>query len=125
MHVYDALCEVEPGVADWAERTFPEATLETVLKHLRREEDELAEAVGEQVGPELADCWMILAHLHRLADRAAAYLVERALDEGLDLAEEVKGKMAVNRARRWGEPDADGVVEHVREDSPRNQHSDA
>lgn len=112
--VFDALYVIEDEVADWAEVAFPEATLETITTHLRREEVELSEASGELLAGELADCWILLAHLRRMIERAEAYLVEQAARVDIDLADEVIKKMKINCRRTWGEPDDEGVVEHVR-----------
>lgn len=82
----------------WARATFPHETTESVVKHLRKEVVELANAPGDP--GEIADCLILVA---RLADR-----------HGIDLAAAVHAKLAILRTREWGEPDADGVVEHVR-----------
>lgn len=85
----------------WARATFPTETTEGVVKHLQKEVGELAKEPGDP--GEIADVLILLA---RLADR-----------HGIDLAEAVRDKLAILRTREWGEPDADGVVEHVRGDA--------
>lgn len=82
----------------WARATFPLETTGGVVKHLQKEVGELAKAPGDP--GEIADVLILLA---RLADR-----------HGIDLADAVRDKLAILRTREWGEPDADGVVEHVR-----------
>ncbi len=99
IYVFDALYEIEDEVADWAEVAFPEATLETITTHLRRGEVELSEASGELLAGELADCWILLAHLRRMIEHAEAYLVEQAARVDIDLTDEVIKKMKINRRR--------------------------
>ena len=83
----------------WQAETFPHATPASVAEHLRREAEELA---GEPSNPaEMADIF----HL----------LVAAAEANGYDLADLIAAKFAINRSRRWGQPDRSGVVEHVRE----------
>lgn len=94
-HLEDVLAEV----VAWGRETFPSSTDQSKIAHLRKEVDELAERPMD--GTEMADVLMILAHL------AAAH--------GVDLTTTVKHKLAVCRTRTWGQPDAAGVVEHVRE----------
>jgi NTP pyrophosphatase (non-canonical NTP hydrolase) len=93
-------------VGEWADATFTQATPTSIVAHLRREVEELAATT--HLGPpdaeeaEAADCFLLLLHLaHR---------------RGYSLLGAAHGKFAENRARRWGQPDAEGVVEHVREE---------
>jgi hypothetical protein len=66
--------------------------------------DQLAEQVAHwQAAPtdpeEIADIFMLVVSAARV--------------NGIDLADVVRRKLAKNRARPWGPPDADGVVRHV------------
>jgi NTP pyrophosphatase (non-canonical NTP hydrolase) len=95
---------VQSDVGRWAEAAFPHSTDWSVLCHLRREVDELGDAVAvgrqEWVREEAADCLLLL---YCLADRC-----------GFDLHSAVTEKLGINQRRTWGEPDADGVAEHTR-----------
>lgn len=82
----------------WQAETFPHATPASVAEHLRREAEELEAAPADP--EEIAD----LFHL----------LIAAAEANGYDLIDVVASKFAINRARTWGQPDAHGVVEHVR-----------
>ena len=95
--VRDAWWSLQYEIGEWAEKTFPKATPETILAHLRREIEELA-AKGDE--DELADCLLLLMHY---AHKKKLHSYQAILD-----------KFAVNKARKWGKPDAEGVVEHVR-----------
>lgn len=85
-------------VGTWARTTFPTATQENWVAHLGREVKELA---ASQHPAEAADCLILLLGLAHV--------------NGYDLMAEAQAKMVVNRARKWGKPDAEGVVEHVDE----------
>lgn len=51
---------------------------------------------------EAADVFLLLLHFsHR---------------SGFSLMDEARRKLEINKRRQWGEPDAEGVVEHVREE---------
>jgi hypothetical protein len=84
----------------WQRETFPRATALSAANHLVREAKELLEDPSEL--SELADV-IILA-------------VGVADQLGIDIEEVVRIKLEINKERVWGEPDEDGVVEHV----PRN-----
>lgn len=97
-------------VGHWAEQTFPKATDTSVCIHLGREVAELRGwcAAAErspvetaEIAAEAADCFLLLLHLAHRCD--------------FSLLDAAHAKMATNRQRTWGEPDAAGVVEHVRE----------
>ena len=49
---------------------------------------------------EMADVFLLLIHL--------------ADGEGVNLLEAGAAKLKKNQARKWGKPDSEGVVEHVR-----------
>jgi hypothetical protein len=88
-------------VNEWQAATFPRATPASVVEHLRRE---VAELVADPTDTsELADVVFLAIGL--------------AYELDVDLKQIVAEKLAVNRARTWGEPDDHGVVEHVREAS--------
>lgn len=80
---------------EFANATFTTASPHSKAEHLRREAVELADAPHDT--EEMADVFLLLAHL----------------SDGHDLAGAVSRKLAKNRARKWGQPDADGVVEHL------------
>lgn len=88
---------------EWTMATFPHQTEVSAFKHAQREWRELEsqfEADGTLDPIEMVDVVMLL-----LASQHSA---------GNDFKAEFARKLAVNKARRWSEPDADGVVEHVR-----------
>jgi hypothetical protein len=84
---------------EFGRRTFPRATTASVAAHLQREALELAASPCDP--NEIADVVILLAHLAHLA--------------GVDLTLAVRAKHEINLARTWGQPDSQGVVEHVRE----------
>lgn len=87
-------------IVAWQAMTFPQATPASVAEHLKREAVELTDEPSS--AEEIADVF------HLLVAAAAA--------NGYDLGDIVATKLAVNQARRWGQPDpATGVVEHLKE----------
>ncbi len=86
----------------WQAETFPRATPASVVEYLRREVQELV--ADPTSTSELADVIFLAVGL--------------AYELGVDLTTIVAEKLAINKARRWGEPDFLGVVEHVRETTP-------
>lgn len=93
----DTLEAALEDVRSWQRETFPLASPKSVAAHLLKEAHELAKAPEDHL--EAADVLMLLAGLRSNAELLAA----------------VRTKLAECQARTWGAPDADGVVEHVRE----------
>ncbi len=76
------------------------------IAHLAKEVGELAERPFDDM--EYADCMLLL--------------LDAASNAGLpadDLLNTCWEKLAINRARTWGEPDENNVIEHVRDDPPQ------
>lgn len=86
-------------VNEWQAVTFPRATPASVVEHLRREVQELVADPTDL--SELADVVFLAVGL--------------AYELGVDLKTVVAEKLAVNKARTWGQPDEQGVTEHIRE----------
>ena len=82
----------------WGDATFPRETLRSLSVHIRKEARELRR---DPTDPhEIADVLMLT---FALANKA-----------GVDVVSAFREKLAICKAREWGEPDADGVTEHVR-----------
>lgn len=127
------MSKFQDEVGEWAEKTFTQATDDSIRAHFAREVLELVgitvmeKAIrdtlekhrvttpsgetgvpfriysGEtrklQTEEEIADCNMLLLHLcHR---------------RQIDLDEAMRQKFEINKVRRWGKPDAEGVCEHI------------
>lgn len=88
---------------DWGVATFQQSTPHTTAAHLAKEVAELQADPTD--GSEYADCLGLLCHGARRA--------------GVDLVQALNDKLAVNKARKWGKPNAQGFVEHVREGEPQ------
>jgi len=112
---------VTEEIQDWQRATFPGTSILGRAKHLQKEAGEVVAAVEAltaqatrqpyddaatmaaiaDVGEELADAFMLL--------------VAVASKAGVNLHEVAAAKLAKNRLRKWGKPDADDVIEHVAE----------
>jgi len=61
-------------------------------------------------------------HLSHSPDEAAdcfLLLLQHAHECGYDLFEEAQKKHQVNLGRKWGKPDKDGCIEHIRKQNER------
>lgn len=105
----DGLAEILRESAQWSNAQFPESYTLSRATHLLREakelheicHDDLSQEVREKIGSEIADVLILAVHL---ADN---------LD--IDVTQEVRKKLEINRQRKWGRPDSQGVIEHTRE----------
>ncbi len=97
----------------WQIETFPKADQLSKVYHLKEEVDELIQSIEspgfklsdvERVEMEYADCFMLLF--------GSAMIAGYTID---DIATMVKDKLDINRNRKWGEPDKNGVVKHLPE----------
>ncbi len=123
--VANTLDRLAHQIVIWQCETFPSSTALSAAKHLRKEVDEVIAAVEDAYDPaheregligfnerlsrvhvELADVFHLLV--------AVASKVGRYDTVGPNLVAWVSTKFAANLKRKWGEPDADGVVEHDR-----------
>lgn len=122
-------------VGEWADATFPESTAHTIARHLLREAAELCFATMPE-GQKRADLGIALRgdvrrvgvreiflkeHADPLATPTEAadvtlLALHLAHKAGFSLLAVAHTKHEANRARRWGDPDAAGVVEHLREE---------
>jgi hypothetical protein len=88
--------EFQRMVGLWADRVMTESTNASICKHLQKEAKELTASYEPE---EAADCFLILLHFaHR---------------NKFDLLVKGKEKHEVNKRRKWGKPDKEGVVEHI------------
>lgn len=98
----DSLARLFSELRAWAVVTFPNQTPESIAKHLLREAFELAERPRDP--REMADVFLLVGDL--------------MLATGNDPLAVARAKFDECKAREWGPPDAEGVVEHVREPPP-------
>lgn len=113
------------NIAEWSDATFGDGQRNpAIVHHLKKEVEELIEAlnktdalyaddsvgVGEferqvnRTKMEFADCFMLLldsAHHFGISSDGLIALTRKKLD--------------INKARKWGKPDKNGVVEHIRD----------
>lgn len=93
----DAFDTMQRVIGEWGDRTFKKSSVRSVLKHFEKEVKEL---LGSRKPVEAADCVMLLIHF--------------AHKKKFSLYDEIVKKFEINQKRKWGKPDKDGVVEHVR-----------
>lgn len=93
-----ALDGLQREIGIWGDATFGQSTPASVLAHLRKE---IAELVESEKSEEIADCVMLLIHF--------------AHKKAVSIRDAVREKFEICKKRKWGKPDAEGVVEHVRE----------
>lgn len=91
----------------WAEQTFPDSGPSAKAAHLLKEARELFDSPTDP--EEMADIFLLLANL-------AGYC-------SFDLGKLADAKMQKNQARRWGKPDAAGVVEHIRDEAMNQERA--
>ena len=92
-------------VAEWSDATFGVGQRNpAIVYHLKKEVDELIKAFDNNEDPlmEIADCFMLLLD--------SAHHVGITHNEILQATKE---KLEINKKRKWGNPDENGVVEHI------------
>lgn len=90
-------------ITEWQDKQFPTSTVETKLKHLKKEVGELLDSPRDHM--EYADCFLLLIGAARKA--------------GLDLGaviSTIREKLEINKKRKWGKPNKDGFTEHIKEE---------
>lgn len=98
----------------WSDDTFDNGNHNnrrslSVAYHLKKEIDELIESLEksfdnkEQVNEEIVDCFMQLLDIATLYGLNSDELISKSYE-----------KLEINKNRKWGKPDGNGVVEHIR-----------
>jgi Protein of unknown function (DUF550) len=84
---------------EWQLQTFPQSTALSKLTHLKKEIIELEQNPADPY--EMADIIMLVCGMASI--------------QGIDIATALETKFEVNKNRKWGIPDKDGVVSHIKE----------
>lgn len=101
-------------VCKWQKETFGEATMYSKIAHLAEELREVivtkrahenGTATEDDVRHEFADCFLLLFGAANAAGMSY-----------MDICVAIAEKMEINRARKWGTPDENGVVNHIKDD---------
>jgi len=96
--------QLQNEIGQWQDIVFPDGSTITILNHLKKEIIELDDEVKinhiQNIGKEMADCQHLLFGIaHKLQT---------------SLYSETRKKFEINKLRKWGKPNSDGVVEHIR-----------
>lgn len=123
----DQVQKLQNDVKKWSDETFGKhRTGKPIAYHLKKEIDELIEALDvyhqgiysndietarlevickkERVKMEAADCFTLL--------------IDILAHEGIDIEQLIDAsfhKLQINKNRKWGKPDKNGVIEHIKE----------
>ena len=104
------------SVTNWQVETFGQATAMSKIAHLKEEIEELNDELfldnqhTDHKRLEFADCFILL--------------FGAAASDGMtyeDICKAIEEKMVINKARKWGTPDKDGVVNHIKCDCTHQQ----
>jgi len=100
-------------ITTWQKQTFPSATSLSKLTHLAGEEatgevgelkhEIIAGVSYDKMKMEVADCFFLL--------------FGAAASEGMtysEIVEAIQEKFEINKKRNWGNPDKNGVVNHIK-----------
>jgi len=106
----EELQQLMDDIAKWSDKTFGEGQRNpAIVYHLKKEVEELIEAFNpntrnahRKLWFEFADCMMLLLDsAHHVGFSAK------------DLINASREKLNINKDRKWGNPDKNGVVEHI------------
>lgn len=97
--------KLQANIQHWQKKTFPNSDSAAKYNHLIKETLELKEALinkdHKNIREELADCMILLIGI--------------AGCNNIDITEAASEKMEINKNRKWGIPDKNGVVLHLKE----------
>ena len=97
------ISELQNELASWSDNTFgANRQPKSPLCHLKLEIEELIREPYDRM--EYADCFNLLLDAYRMAGGSADDLVLAG-----------KQKLEICKKRKWGKPDANGVVQHIKE----------
>lgn len=96
--------KLQEELGAWSDTTFPVRDPRACLKHLAEEVQETYDDPSDVV--EWADCLLLLLDGARLAGFNTDDIYEAACR-----------KLEINKNRKWGQPNAAGFVNHVRDEN--------
>jgi hypothetical protein len=98
----DKLQELIERIKEFSDKTFPESTVQSKLLHLKKE---IVELINE---PDSMEEWadVIILFLNAWAHNKHSSNFLYAI---------IEAKMDINDKRKWGKPDENGIVEHIKE----------
>lgn len=100
-------------ILNWQKHTFPDSYAISKLHHLSQEVPELIEELEyfengggsiNRIRMEFADCFLLLMGSATIAGFSAE-----------DIETMIREKLEINKKRKWGIPDENGVVLHIKE----------
>lgn len=92
-------------IVEWQKETFGNAKPLSKIAHLAQELQELVDDLksgASDVRLEYADCFLLL--FGSAAANGMSYE---------NICQAIQEKFEINKSRKWGDPDEDGVVNHV------------
>lgn len=96
-------------ITEWQNKTFGKATALSKINHLTEEVEELKDALFScaeiSIQNEFADCFILLF------GAAASYGYNYN-----QISEIIDSKMQINYKRKWGKPDENGIVNHLKQE---------
>ena len=103
------LMEFQTLHGKWADRTFPDSTLDTIASHFREETLEFAGGIVPRMDAE-GDYYDTLPPSHSPEEAADCLLLllHHAHKAGYDLFQEARKKAHINRQRKWDTTDEGG-----------------
>ena len=110
--VLNELQDLMNDISNWSDKVFGEYQRNPgIVYHLKKEVDELIEIFEngvvtqdeiDKLKMEFADCMMLLV------DSAS-----HSFFTANDLFSAIREKLEINKKRKWGKPDENGVIEHI------------
>ncbi len=106
--------ELFEDIVNWQENTFPLSSAISKITHLAGDEPQgeilelkldILEGRPEEAKTEFADCFILLM--------GAANSFGLTYD---DVCKAIQQKMEINKARKWGAPDENGVCLHIKDE---------
>jgi len=94
------LDQFQSNHAAWASKTFPDETLDEVIKHLKAEIDEARETPSDVF--EWADCYILMM-----------YACQRCGHSMSDVVDIAKKKHEINLKRTWPGKNKEGIYQHA------------